>query len=150
MSQVGSLCDKVDYDVKNFVAYLSADFTPIKNLRVYGDLTYTWSKADADNPHFGNPFGVIDIDGHEGPSYKPGYDPWFIITYTGDMDDMSDWYDLKMERVDASLGFGWNFWKNFTVTTRFTYRWYDDEEEYLYEDTDGEAYIMNVGLVWKF
>jgi hypothetical protein len=150
VSQVGSLCDKVDYDIHNVVAYINADYTVNEKLRFYGDLTYTYSKADADNPHFGNPFDVIDTDGHAGPSYNPKYDPWFVITYTGDMDDMSDWYDLKMERVDASVGFDWTVWKNLSVTTNFTYRWYNDEEEYLYEDTDGEAYILNTGLTWKF
>ncbi len=148
MGQVGSLCDKVDYDIHNVVAYISADYNPIRTLRLYGDLTYTWSKAEADNPHFGDPSHVIDWTYPS--SLDGGNTPWFVITYTSDMNDMSDWYDLKMERVDASVGFDWNFWKNFTVTSRFTYRWYDDEEEYLYEDTDGEAYIMNVGLMWKF
>ena len=154
MRQAASLCDKVDYDIHNVVAYISADYTPIKSLRLYGDLTYTYSKADADNPHFGSPWDKVTLTGgtpdDPHPSYNPLYDPWFVITYDSDMDDMSDWYDLKMERVDASVGFDWNFWKNFTVTSRFTYRWYDDEEEYLYEDTDGEAYIMSVGLMWKF
>ena len=150
MGQVGSLCDKVDYDIHNVVAYLSADYMVNENLRLYGDLTYTYSKAEGDDPHFGNPFGVIDIDGHASPSHNPNYDPWFVISYTDDMGDMSDWYDLEMERVDASVGFDWTVWKNLSVTTNFTYRWYDDEEEYLYEDLDGEAYILNAGLSWKF
>ena len=148
MGQVASLCDKVDYDIHNFVAFLSLDFMPLDKVRVYGDLTYTYSKAEADDPHFGNPFSKIEWTYPS--SLDGGSTPWFVITYTGDMDDMSDWYDLKMERVDASLGLDWNVWKNLSVTTRFTYRWYDDDEEYLYEDTDGEAYIWNVGVIWKF
>ncbi len=150
MSQVGSRCDKVDYDIHNVVAYLSADYTVNENLRFFGDITYTYSKADADDPHFGNPFDTIDLGGHVGPSHTPTNDPWFVITYTGDMDGMSDWYDLEMERVDATVGFDWTVWKNLSITTNFTYRWYDDQEEYLYEDTDGEVYILNTGLTWRF
>ncbi len=154
MRQVASLCDKVDYDVKNVVLYANLDFQPLDNLKLFADFSYTWSKADADNPHFGNPWNVITLYGgtpdDPHPSYKPGYDPWFAITYTSSMDDMSDWYDLEYEVYEVSGGFEWNIWKNLSVKTVATFRKFNDDEEYLYEDNDGKIYILNASLIWKF
>lgn len=154
MSQAGSLCDHVDYDIDNFVAYANFDYQLLDNLRVFADFSYTWSKAEADNPHFGNPWSAITHHGgtpdDPHPSYKPGHDPWFVISYTSDMDDMKDWYDLKYEVYEISGGFEWNIFKNLSLKTTVTYRNFDDKEEYLYEDTDGEIYTINASLVWKF
>ncbi len=154
MAQAGSLCDKIDYYVHNFVTYASVDLQLLENLTLFADASYTWSKADADNPHFGNPWKVITHHGGTAddphPSYKPGYDPWFVITYTNDMDDMSDWYDLKYEIFDVSGGFEWKVFKNLSLKTVATYRKFDDEEEYLYEDNDGEIYMLNASLIWRF
>ena len=154
MAQAGSLCDKVDYDIDNFVAYASVDYELLENLRLFADFTYTWSKAEADNPHFGNPWDVITTHGGTAddphPSFKPGNDPWFVITYTNDMDDMKDWYDLEYEVYEVSGGFEFKIMKNLSVKTVATYRKFDDQEEYLYEDNDGEIYLINASLIWKF
>ncbi len=154
MSQAGSLCDHVDYDIDNFVAYASVDFQPIERLNVFADFSYTWAKAEADDPHFGNPWSVIKTHGGTAdaphPSFKPGYDPWFVITYTNDMDDMSNWYDLEYEIYDISGGFEFQLFKNLSLKTVATYRYVDDKEEYTYEDNDGEIYMINASVIWKF
>ncbi len=156
MAQAGSLCDKVDYDIDNFVAYASIDLQLLENLKLFADLSYTWSKAEADNPNFGNPWDVITAYGGTAddphPSYKPGtpYDPWFVITYTNDMDDMKDWYDLEYEIYEVSGGFEWQIFKNLSLKAVGTYRKFEDKEEYLYEDTDGESYTINTSLIWRF
>ena len=148
--QVAAACDKIDYDIHNFVAYINADFTPIDALRLFADATYTYSKADADDPNFPDVRDILDSDYQliTYPGAIPG--PYQVDLNTTDMNGMSNWYDLKMERVDLSAGFEWNLWRSFFLTTRFTYRWYNDEEEYLDEDTDGEAYILSSGITWRF
>jgi len=154
VSQAGSLCDHVDYDVDNFVAYLNADFQLTEKINVFADFSYTWSKAEGDNPHYGDIWAVITKYGgtidDPHPSFTPSYDPWFVITYTNDMDDMKDWYDLKYEIYELSAGFNWNILKNLSLKTVATYRKFDDKEEYLYEDNDGETYTINASLIWKF
>lgn len=144
MGQVGSRHDTVDYEVDNHVFYLSVDFTPMDNLRLYGDLIYNYSEADVDAPHFG---------GDLYPNYYPtSADPYSYPAayFDSDFSDSDDWSELDYEQLSASVGFEWKFWKNLSVQTTFTYRWFDDDEEYLGEDLDGEAYILNVGLTWKF
>ncbi|BAT71417.1 hypothetical protein TST_0611 [Thermosulfidibacter takaii ABI70S6] len=154
MAQAGSLCDKVDYDIDNFVAYAGIDVQLFENLNLFADVSYTWTKAEGDNPHFGNPWNVITDHGgtpeDPHPSYTGSYDPWFVITYTNDMDDMKDWYDLEYEIFEVSGGFQWDIFKNLSLKTVATYRNFDDKEEYLYEDNDGEMYIINTSLIWRF
>jgi len=144
VGQVGSRHDTVDYDVDNHVVYLSVDFTPKKWLRLFGDLTYNHSETDVDAPHFG---------GDLYPNYYPtSADPYSYSAayFDSDFSDSNDWTELEYDQFNASVGFDWNFWKNFSLTSTFTYRWFDDDEEYLGEDLDGEAYILSTGLVWKF
>ena len=142
MSQAGSRDDdEVDYEIDNHVVYLAIDFIPKPWLKLFGDLTYTHSEGDYDDPSFGSDVHHPSCD--DGTSTVDNY-------WDSDFDHANDWSDLEYDRVDASVGFEWNFWKSFSVTSSFTYRWFDDDEEYLGEDTDGEAYILNVGLMWKF
>ncbi len=144
MGQVGSRHDKVEYDVDNHVVYLSLDYMPMQSLRLYGDLTYNYSETDVDNPSFGSDLHFnIDPTSADPYSHAAAY-------FDSDFGDSNDWTELEYSQVSATVGLEWNFWKNFTLTSSFTYRWFDDDEEYLGEDTDGEAYIMNVGLMWKF
>ncbi len=142
MTQAGSRDDdEVDYDIDNHVVYLSVDFTPKQWLKLFGDLTYTHSEGDYDDPDFGS--DVHHPSCEEGASHV-------MVYWDSDFDKANDWSDLGYDRLDASAGFELNFWKNFTANATFTYRDFNDEENYLGDDTDGEAYIMNVGLMWKF
>ncbi len=151
MGQVGSRHDSVDYDITNHVFYVNIDFTPIDKVRLFADLTYVYSEGDVDSPSFGSDwYPDIYYDGSTVTTPPPPTYSYAAAYFDSDFGDSDDWSDLEYERVDATIGTEVNVWKNLSFKVNFTYRWFDDKEEYLGEDLDGEVYILNTAVIWKF
>ncbi len=137
MKQVASLCDKIDYTNQAQIIYFSSSYNPKNNLSISFDLTYTWSKAYSENPNFPNPpivpTGVLED----------------AMEFTNDFSTFRDEFNLDMRQLDLSLGINYKIMQNLDLNTTFTYRDFDDREKYV-EDRDGNAYMINAGILWRF
>ncbi len=150
MGQVGSRHDSVEYDITNHVFYVNIDFAPIDKVRFFADLTYVYSEGDVESPSFGSDLFPVYYQGAPVATPPPPPYSYPAAYFDSDFSNSDDWSDLEYERVDATIGTEVNVWKNLSFKVNFTYRWFDDKEEYLGEDLDGEVYILNTAVIWKF
>jgi len=139
-SQVGSLDDTVDYDVHNHVGFISGTFTPRDTLKFDFGVSYTHSKAKADDPSFGQVWFE--------PSTAEGL-PFQDPTYNTDFSEANEFSDLKVGILDFSAGCEVMLRKDVHLKVRGVVRNVEDEDPYL-EEHDGTVYGVSVGLIYEF
>ena len=143
MTQFGSINDGDNEDeVESSVFFVSAAFQAMETLNINADFTFTDTTSEMDTPGFGAPPAGIDYSVAQSPTRNLGY----YVDFAG----FDDYSDLDYQIIDTSIGFDWEIFENVIVRENFRYVDFDDGEPYVYGDQDGELYILNAGLTYRF
>jgi len=142
--QIASRYADVDNDIKVHMLYLSSTYKPIQKLKLYGDIIATWSKANLSVPDFG-PNQVYVYFPNTGFPYSYSIMRNYL-DYTG-----SDLLaELDYRTVDLVLGGEMELYRGVALNVNGGYRKLSDKKAYLGSDLDGEMYMINTALVYRF
>lgn len=142
--QIASRYADVDYDVDAQILYLSSTYLPTKTIKVYGDIMAMWAKSDISVPDFG-PNQTYTYYPNVGFPYSYSVMRNYL-DYTG-----SDGYsELDYSSIEIALGTEIELYKGIGLNVNGAYRWFEDKEAYLGSDLDGEAYMINTAITYKF
>ncbi|WP_316346875.1 GSU2204 family CXXCH-containing (seleno)protein [Desulfuromonas acetoxidans] len=159
--QIASVYDNVDYDTTAQVLYLSTTYQATNKLTLSGDLTLTKAEASADNPNFGDNIyyeNYVDyvLSGMSEEDYLAyldandlPYTQTIMMSYL-DYSGSDDYSDLDYETLDLTLGAEYRFNSALTLAVSGFYRWVEDGEAYLGDDYDGELYLVNTSVSYRF
>lgn len=159
--QIASVYDNVDYETTAQVLYLSTTYQATKALTLTGDLTWTKAEASADNPDFGDNIyyeNYVDyvLSGMSETDYLAyleandlPYTQTIMMSYL-DYSGSDDYSDLEYETLDLTLGAEYRFSEALALSVSGLYRWVEDSEAYLGDDYDGELYLVNTSVSYKF
>ena len=159
--QIASVYDNVDYDTTAQVLYLSTTYQATKALTLSGDLTLTKAEASADNPNFGDniyyenyvDYVLSGMTEEEYVAYLDAndlpYTQTIMMSYL-DYSGSDDYSDLEYETLDLTLGAEYRFSEALTLAVSGFYRWVEDGEAYLGDDYDGELYLVNTSVSYRF
>jgi hypothetical protein len=143
VTQLGSISDNDGEDeVESNVFFISANFQATETLSINADFTFTDATSEMDTPVFGAPPAGID--------YSIAQSPTRNLNYYVDFAGFDDYSNLDYQIIDTSIGFDWEIFKNIIVSANLRYINFDDDEPYVYGDQDGELYIINAGLTYRF
>ncbi|MDY0190100.1 MAG: GSU2204 family CXXCH-containing (seleno)protein [Desulfuromonas sp.] len=159
--QIASVYDDVDYETTAQVVYLSTTYQATKALTLTGDLIWTLAESSADNPDFGENIdyeNYVDyyLSGMSETEYlayldandRP-YTQTAMISYL-DYSGSDDYSDLEYETLDLTLGAEYCFSEALTLAVSGFYRWAEDSESYLGDDYDGDVYLVNTSVSYRF
>jgi len=142
--QIASRYADVDNDIKVHMLYLSSTYKPIQKLKLYGDIIATWSKANLSVPDFG-PNQVYVYFPNTGFPYSYSIMRNYL-DYTG-----SDLLaELDYRTVDLVLGGEMELYRGVALNVNGGYRKLSDKKAYLGSDLDGEMFMINTALVYRF
>lgn len=149
-SQVGSGCDKVEYEEDVHVLTANIDFNPIKPLSLSLNASYTIGEADMDDPRFKNKYPQIFFNGDQSGSSS------FYILYisqdgqTLDYSGFGDYSDLDYSIFDITFNVNYDINEHWGIYGVFNLTDFEDDEPYAYGDLDGTFYSANIGIQYKF
>ena len=143
MTQVGSISDNnVEDELETHVVFVSANFQATDRLNINADFTFTDATAEMDTPIFGPPPAGI--------SYSVNQSVPAFLNYYPDFTGFDDLSDLDYQIIDTSIGIDFEIYKNITLSANFRYIDFEDDEPYVYGDQDGELFILNTGITYRF
>lgn len=136
--QVRSAHDELDWENEVHVFYLSLSATPMPKLDFSGTLSYTVAEADMDSPHMPS----VTITNASG-TYTGGYNPVL-------MNNADEYSDLDYQALELEIQATYQILENVSVTLNYWYSDFDDDEEYVYGDLDGDAYVLTGFVTYRF
>lgn len=159
--QIASVYDDVDYKTTAQVLYLSTTYQVTDALTLNGDFTWTFAEASAGVPNFGSNIeyeNYVDyyLSGMSESEYinylednNLPYTQTIMISYL-DYSGSDDYSDLEYETLDLTLGAEYRFSQALTLNISGFYRHVDDSEAYLGDDYDGDLYLVNTSVSYRF
>ena len=155
---VGALKDEIDYNMYNWLSYLSIDYSLRENFKIFADLSYTYSKAYGNSPKYPD-MGQYPLtsDALLWPSVYYTGGPvdnkniFYLMTFDPNhLSGLNSWTKLRYDMLEANLGFDWTFYKNLGLKVMGIYRYVNDKANYLGENHDGKVYGVSAYLTYSF
>ncbi len=137
--QVRSAKDELDWENKVHVFYVSLFANPMPKLDFTGTLSYTVAEAEMDSPNF--PADILVTTG--GGRWIAGYRPNLV-------NNADEYSDLDYQALELELQATYQILDNVSFTLNYWYSDFDDDEEYVYGDLDGDAYVLTGFITYRF
>ncbi len=142
--QIASRYADVNNDIKMNMLYLFSTYKPIQKLKLFGDVIVTWSKVDLSVPNFG-PNQTYTYFPNVGFPYSYSLMRNYL-DYTGS-DALAE---LDYRTIDVIVGGEVEVMKGLALNLNAGYRKFDDKKAYMDSDLDGEMYMLNSALIYRF
>ncbi len=136
--QVRSVKDELDWESKVHVFYVNLSASPLPRLDFSGTLSYTVAEGEMDSPSF--------------PAIRvtTGGGRWTAAYYPELMHNADEYSDLDYQALELELEATYQILDNLSFTLNYWYSDFDDDEEYVYGDLDGEAYVFTGFITYRF
>ena len=123
-----------EWENEAHVFYLSVNLVPMPRLELAGTLSYTSGEAEMD-----------DLD------FTPEDDPFALDGYSfANLQGTDDFSDLDYQMFELELTATYQLRDNLAVGLNYWYSDFQDDEEYVYGDLDGDAFTLTGFLTYHF
>ncbi len=123
-----------EWENEAHIFYASLNLAPMPKLECGATISYTVGEADMDN---------LDFTAADDPFNLRGYS-------FANLNGADEFSDLDYQALELEIQATYQILENISVTLNYWYSDFDDDEEYVYGDLDGDAYVFTGFITYRF